>query len=466
MLLRRLPVFAESFDLDAAEAVCGFGGIEAFDVTGLLGSLVDKSLVVAEPAGQTLRYRLLETIRQFAAERLTEVGEGEAAAVAAAHCAHFLAVVETAAPHLTGPEQGRWLARLDADQANLRRAAGHAASRPDGTAQVLRFGGALRRYWEARSQEREALSLLLPVLDRPEARANPGLFAAALVTAGVAAEHHDPAVARRLAEQGVECAHQHGDDWLLTESLKTLCVVYYFAGEPDTGLRFGQDSVERARQLGDDVVLGRSLMAFLLPSELLDPARSERLFIEAIACTQRSGDQLMSYFLHNNAGVHALCAGDIPAARARLEQAAQAAQMVGHVSHHLSVNLGWVLRQEGDPDGARSMFDAALRISRRNGERSGVAHASLGLACLAADVGDWHRADVLHGAAQALLDRTGERWQEPEARYRRDSLDQVRARLGNEQFDRTYAQGAALSLDEALDLASRKTVPASSSRVI
>ena len=82
-------MFAESFDLDAAEAVCGFGDIEALDVTDLLGSLVDKSLVVAEPAGRALRYRLLETIRQFAAERLAEAGDGEAAAVAAAHCAHY-----------------------------------------------------------------------------------------------------------------------------------------------------------------------------------------------------------------------------------------------------------------------------------------------------------------------------------------------------------------------------------------
>ena len=148
LLLGRLSVFAGGFGLDAAEAVCGSGGIDVLDVAGLLGSLVDKSLVVAEQAGETLRYRLLETIRLFAAERLAEAGDdGEAAAVAAAHCAHFLAVAEAAAAHLTGPEQGRWLARLDADQANLRRAAGHAAGDPDGTAVVLRLGVALGRYW-------------------------------------------------------------------------------------------------------------------------------------------------------------------------------------------------------------------------------------------------------------------------------------------------------------------------------
>ncbi len=102
---------------------------------------------------------------------------------------------------------------------------------------------------------------------------------------------------------------------------------------------------------------------------------------------------------------------------------------------------------------ARSMFEAGLRISRRIGSRSDLARASLGLACLAADLGDWHRAGELHGAAQALLDQTGEQWEEGEARYRRDSLDQVRALLAQEDFDRVYAHGTALSLEQALDVA-------------
>jgi non-specific serine/threonine protein kinase len=128
VLLQRLAVFAGSFDLDAAEAVGGAGELTAADVAGLLGQLVDKSLVVAEPAGPALRYRLLDTIRQFAADRLAESGQNQTAAAQAAHCAHYLSVAETAAPHLTGPGQVSWLPRLDADQANLRRAAEHAAS--------------------------------------------------------------------------------------------------------------------------------------------------------------------------------------------------------------------------------------------------------------------------------------------------------------------------------------------------
>jgi hypothetical protein len=118
-----------------------------------------------------------------------------------------------------------------------------------------------------------------------------------------------------------------------------------------------------------------------------------------------------------------------------------------------------VLRQDNDSDGARSSFEAVLRMSRRNGDRFGIAYANLGLACLAADAGNWHRAALLHGVAQAFLDPTGQPWQELEARYRRDSLDQVRAHLGQEQFERAHTKGMALSFDDALNLASGNVLP-------
>jgi predicted ATPase/class 3 adenylate cyclase len=455
VLLARLSAFAGGFDLDAAEAVCGSGDLDVLDVADLLGSLVDKSLVVAEPAGTGLRYRLLETIRLFGAERLAEAG-GEAAAVAASHCAHFLAVAEAAAAHLTGPEQGSWLARLDADQANLRRAAGHAAGRPDGTAVVLRLGAALDRYWTARHREPEAFALLVPVLRRSDARADPALFATALVTAAVVAALIDIATARNLAEQAVQVARQLGDERLLSRALAALCGAHFFAGEPEAGRLFGQEAVERARRFGDDVLLGVSLRGYLLT---IDPARALPLYTEAIACTERSGDHLINAFLHNNAGWIALSAGDIPAARAHLEAATQAAQQTGYQAAIVMGNLGRVLRAEGDLDGARSTFEAALRVGRRNGDNLSMANACLCLACVAGDAGDWDRAAVLHGAAQALQDRTGSPWQKLSARYRQDSLDQARAHLGDEQLEQAHAQGMALSLDQALDLALRRPDP-------
>ena len=329
VLLGRLSVFAGSFGLDTAEAVCGSGGLDVLDVAALLGSLVDKSLVVAEPAATALRYRLLETIRLFAAERLVEAGDEQAAAVATAHCAHYLAVAETAAAYLTGPEQGSWLARLDADQANLAARRRSCGRRPDGTALVLRLGIALDRYWSACSRQQEAFGLLVPALRRPDARADPALFAAALVTAARAACRIDGATARQLAEQAVQVTRQLGDERLLSRALTVLCGAYFFTGEPEAGRPFGQESVERARRLGDDVQLASSLVTYLMT---IDPARSGPLYTEAIACTERSGDHLANSTLHDNAGADALAAGDLPAARAHLEAAAQAAQQIGRDS--------------------------------------------------------------------------------------------------------------------------------------
>jgi predicted ATPase/class 3 adenylate cyclase len=452
-LLRLLSVFAEGFDLDAVEGVRGGGDIEAFDTADLLGSLVDKSLVVAEPAGGALRYRLLETIRQFAAERLAEAGQEATAAAAAAHSRYFLALAEAAGPHLSGPGQGRWFARLDTDHANLRRAIEHAASDPDGTARVLRCGVALRGYWLARSRCREALGLLLPVLDRPGAGADPGLFVAALVTVAGLAPLVDIAPARRYGHQAVELARQLGDDRLLADALGMLSAVHFFAGEPDRGLPLGREAVDRARQLGDDVLLGRSLMICQLSGDLIEPAQSARLLAEAIACAERSGNHLLRSHLHNNAAVQALGVGHVPAARAHLDQAAQAARATGQENPAVAANLGWVQREAGHPAEAQSWFEASLRIGRRSGEEPVIACAILGLGCLAADLGDWDRSAVLHGVAQAFLDRSGEPWQGIEARYRERSLARVRAHLGDDLFDRDYAQGLALSPDEALPTA-------------
>src|SRR6202030_4208739 len=117
------------------------------------------------------------------------------------------------------------------------------------------------------------------------ARADPGLFAAALITAEIVAERHDLAAARQWGERAVEIARQLGDDRLLTESLTSLCFAYYWSGEPDRARPVGEESVERARQLGDDFVLGRSLAGYLLSSHRIDPSRCERLYSEAIACT-------------------------------------------------------------------------------------------------------------------------------------------------------------------------------------
>jgi tetratricopeptide (TPR) repeat protein len=454
-LLRRLAVFAGSFDLDAAEAVAGFGDLQAPGVAGLLGSLVDKSLVVAEPAGPALRYRLLETIRQFAADRLAEAGGDEAAAVAAAHGAHYLSLAETAAPHLTGPGQVSWFTRLNADQANLLLAAARAASRPDGTAQVLRFGVVLRRYWGTRYRDEEA-ALVVGALRRPEAAADPALFAEALAAAAELTQISDLATSLQLAQQADQIARALGDNRLLVLTCAALCWAYGNAAEWERAWSLGQESVARARELGDDVLLGESLGMY---ASTVPPDKSGPLFAEALACAERTGDIAFTLSAHNNAGFAALTAGDTAAARAHLEAALRAAEALG-VPHPIALaNLAEVARAEGDLGGARSGFEDAVRMARRTGDKYALTGAIIGLACLAADAGDWHRAAMLHGAEHALMDRIGAVWVPFDARRRQEGLDQARAALGEQQLQQAYARGQELSFDQAIDLALRGTLP-------
>jgi hypothetical protein len=143
----------------------------------------------------------------------------------------------------------------------------------------------------------------------------------------------------------------------------------------------------------------------------------------------------------------------VAAARAHLAQSEQAGAEIGEQSHVLPVNMGWVLRLEHDPEAARATFQDGVRLSRRTGDRYGLAYCSLGLACVAGDLGDWRRSAELHGTAQAFFDRVGGPWQDPEDRYRADSIAAVRGRLGHAQFDQAYADGLALSFDDAIALA-------------
>jgi tetratricopeptide (TPR) repeat protein len=388
-VLDRLSVFAGGWTLDAAEAVAAGGGVAEWQVLDLLAALVGKSLVQADVSHGSTRYRLLETVRHYAAERLALRGGPDLLDVRSAHRDHYLAVAEAAAAHLTGPDQGSWLDRLDADQANLRRAGEHAAADPDGTALVLRLGVALYRYSIARSRQQQALELLGPAISAPGAGADPALFAAALVSAAHTASWVDIDAARRLAEQAVPVARQLDDDRLLSRALAALCTACYFAGDSQTALTSAQESVERARRLGDDVLLAESLAHCFLA---MDPDRSLELVSEAIACTERSGDHLYNCLLHNNAGIHALLTGNIPAARLHLRALAPAAQQIGWESAEVPANLGLALRAEGDLYGARSMFEASLRISRRNGDSRGMAYGILYLTCVTGDLGDWDRA--------------------------------------------------------------------------
>jgi predicted ATPase len=455
-LLRSLSVFVDGFQLDAAETVCAGGDLDMFAVTDLVVSLVDKNLVVAEPAEGALRYRLLETIRQFAAERLIESGGSGADELSQAHCRHFLSVAEAAGAEFAGREQLRWIRRLNAEQGNIWRAVHYAAGAADvseGTEQVLRFGAALVRYWAENAHRERALGVLVPVFERPEARSDPSLRATALASAAMIARGVDMELALRLGEEAMEIADQLGEDRQLIDAGHVLCCLLYFAGMPERGVAYGEAAVERARRSGDDGLLGPSLVFLLMCIDQVQPDRTEALTAEAIGCVERSGDQSLAGGLYNNAGVFSLRKGDLPSARRFLQRAEEAYRGVGLHNPTTMINLGWVLRLEGNEAGAADAFRRALRESQRAGNRPDIPYATLGLACHASDTGDWRRAAVLHGFADAFLGDSGEPWQDPEAAFRQQSLDEVRADLGDAEFDAEYGRGTRLDLRSAVDLA-------------
>jgi len=452
-VLRALSVFVDGFDLEAAEAVCERVDVESLDVLDVLGSLVDKSLVGAKQDQETVRYGLLETIRQFAAERLLDSGESTAAAVANAHCAYFIALAQEAGPHLIGPDQGRWLARLGADHANLRRAIERASADPAKGARVVRALVSLERYWWIGSRGMEVTSILLDALERPDVANDPALLARGLMVAARGSIFLDVESALRRAGQAVEVASQIDDERILTDALCASARVHTFAGRLEQGYRLAQEALERARSLGDDSVLMEALGAaalYTLHESETDPGKGRELLNDALVIARRMGDSYMAAMLHNNASVLALSMGDVQAAREHLEKAEVCSAAVGVTIYNVSISMGMVQREEGDHEGAAARLRAALIISRRTRDRFGLAYAVLGLACVEADAAEWRGAAELHGVAQGFLDQIGQPWLPYYRRFLQASIDASRANLGDAEFERLYARGQMLDFDAAV----------------
>jgi hypothetical protein len=157
--------------------------------------------------------------------------------------------------------------------------------------------------------------------------------------------------------------------------------------------------------------------------------------------------------LHNNAANQALQTGNIPNAHDHLDVATRLSHEIGVTISNVKITMGVVLREEGDFEGARVMLNDGLRISRRNGDRFGLAYSTSGLACLASDLAEWQRSAELHGVAQSYLDQIGHPWLPYGHRFREASLQEVRAHLGDEEFRTLYAKGRELSFDRAIESA-------------
>jgi predicted ATPase/class 3 adenylate cyclase len=249
-LFARLSAFVGGFTLEAAEEVCNPGQELVIETLDGLGSLVNKSLARrVDVEGGDLRFLMLETIREFAQERLEEMAES--ADIAARHAASFLALGERARPALTGPDQVEWLRRLAAEHDNLRAALTWAAEHDVDLA--LRMAGSMWRFWQFRGHLREASERLERLLDQA-GPADPDARAGALEAAGgVAYWTGDFVLARKRYEECLEIRQNLGDKRGIAEATYNLSFAHGIAPKPLRDLDLATKLLNEAQSLFDEL---------------------------------------------------------------------------------------------------------------------------------------------------------------------------------------------------------------------
>jgi predicted ATPase len=450
VLLKRLSVFSGGFELDAAEDVCGFGAMEEFDVTILLGGLVDKSLVVADASTLAIRYRLLETIRQYAAERLTDVDQDETHRLFESHAHFYLSFAETAAPQLTGPDQGTLFARLETEYPNLFVALAHLSEVGDQREPALRLAVALRHFWHCGGATSGEIPLLDRILEQPDPEIPDPLMTAALLCQADLLRSIDLAASAQSADEALKVARRCGDPKLIADALSFRSYTSLWHGDTQDAVALANEAIAFGRECGDPVLLRSSLDSLARAVGESDPPLAERLYAESITLAERSGNWSGLLASHNNLGLLLINLERLNEARVHLESALVAASKGVSTADADNVlgSLGFLLLREGDTHKAASNFVRYLRSARRYGQVRMRFYAELGLACCATRAGDSERAATLHGIAQASLDAYGADWEPDDQRIRDADLSQLGRTLGA-SLDRWYESGRIMGRDEA-----------------
>ncbi len=410
-LLQRLTVFASGWTLDAAEEVCAGDPVEEGGVLDLLTSLVDKSLVLAEQNVGSYRYRLLETVRQYARDRLLEHADG--GRWRDRHLTHFLQLTERAELHLTDMEQQTWFDRLETEHENLRAALTWSSAEGGDNASGLRLAGALWRFWSVRGYPGEGRSWLSGLLATAR-EATPASRAKALGAAGVLAhEQGDNVTARALHAESLEIRRVLGDRQGIASSLSNLGSVAHELGDYQGARALQEESLAMRREAGDRQGIATSLNNLgLLARELGDYPSARRLYEESLAIDRELGDRRSIAVSLNNLGGIACDQCDYAAAQALHEESLAIRRDLGNrrgIASSLT-NLGDVAREQGDYAAAKALLEEGLAIRRELGDRRGIAISLCALGSVAQDQGDLSVAQALNEESLNIRRALGDRW--------------------------------------------------------
>ncbi|HZP83849.1 MAG TPA: tetratricopeptide repeat protein, partial [Chthonomonadaceae bacterium] len=393
-LLGRLSVFVSGWSLEAAEAVCAGDGLADWQILDGLTSLVDKSLVTyAEESGQA-RYRLLETVRQYARDRLYESGSG--AIYRDRHADWFLRLTEQAETQLQSKEQAQWLERLEREHDNVRAALEWSLSDPNRAETGLRLAGAIWRFWEMRGYLTEGRSHLAAALARTTAQEPTLMRAKALTGAGnLAWRQGDYTAARALHEESLAVQQALGNDRGVAAALSNLGLVAYEQGAYTDARHLFTQSLATLTALEDRrgmaAVLGNLGM---VADRHGDYDEARRLYGESLAIKRALGDSHGVAGSLENLGLLADQQGAYEEARALLEEGLALRRELGDrwgVAATLS-NLSIVAKRQGDHAAAQSLSAESLTLFREMGDNRGVAVSLLNLGTLAYGQGDLRQA--------------------------------------------------------------------------
>ena len=464
MVLDRLSVFAGGWTLAAAEAVTAAGDTGEWLVLDHLAALVGKSLVQAEEIRGSTRYRLLETVRQYAAEHLARRPGSGLDQTRAAHRDHYLALVETAGMHLRGRDEAAWLDRLEAEFDNIRAALAFSIADPAGAEPGLRLASGLRWFCNMRGRAGEVLAALNALLERPDARLLTRSRALALtVTCHLLNHFGDDSAIPSLAGEALRIARDLADDALAGDALSQLCWFRYERGDLPAALAQIDEGVGLARATGDPRLIADLLgRRAVFKGETGDLGAALADNQESLTQSRAAGDNYRIAITLANLGIYEVAAGEVRAARAHLQEASTVADNHGYpnVSVGLRENLGFVDLIDGDPRSARRLFLASLDIARITDVKSYYVNAALlGLALAAGADGDPAVAATLHGVADEHCEQAGRAFAAMEVGLRDGDQARLRATLGDAVFEAAFSRGRTLSQADAVALATAAAGP-------
>ena len=454
-LLPRLSAFAGTFSLDAAEAVASGGPVERDEMIDLLARLIDKSLLMAEEGSTEARYRMLETIRDYAQERLVEAGD--APVIYGRHRDWFVELVDQARPgFFAGAEQAAWLARLSDDHDNLRAALRWSDEDPDGASAELSMASGLWRFWEIRGHLAEGSAWLERALARTGGEVS-ARRASGFTGAGVLATQrgdHQAAVAAH--EASLLLQRELGNPIAVASACNNVASAAIEQGNLDRARELYREGIELARAAGFQQGVSYSLLnlADLAARQGAD-AEADELYAESIETFQALGDLWGVAQATSRLALVSRRRGELAAARARYNDAMDLYRRLGdrRAEARMLAGLGDVAAHEGDHASAAAVYRESLALRSQLGDRAGVASMFERLAGVADAQPE--RAARLVGMAVALRESIGAPLSAAAAAELDQFLAGLRQSLGPELLQSTMAEGRQTSLSAAIAYASR-----------